>query len=194
VTNLSHDARAVVNGGKKLFEPTQADRLRVTELLTERMGAGILGVASNAHAASSLVSRHGFTPWLKVIGTAGLVAIGGAWCSRDASFCSACHTTRASHEPGAGTGTGTGRVRNQHSTGSGRANTALTSITRRFIGRGSGDSDVGRKGTPQRQARFSAQGTRRTSTQVSFRRACAGACCCSHPSVVRTRPDFAGRS
>jgi hypothetical protein len=79
VTDLRHDSRAVVNDGKDSFAPTQADRLRVTELLTQRLGASALGVASNAHAASSLVSHHGFVPWLKVIGTAGLVAIGGAF-------------------------------------------------------------------------------------------------------------------
>jgi hypothetical protein len=78
VTNLSRDARAVVNDGKDVFDPTQADRVRVTELLTERMGAQALGANYDPHAASNLLSHHSLTPWLKIIGIVGLVAIGGA--------------------------------------------------------------------------------------------------------------------
>lgn len=78
MTNLSHTARVVINDGKDVFDPSHADRVRVTELLTQRIGAMALGVGSAPIATSSLVSAHSFTSWRKVVGTVGLVAIGGA--------------------------------------------------------------------------------------------------------------------
>ena len=79
MTNLSHEARVVVEAGKDVFQPTNVDRLRVTQALAERMGAASLGIAANAHAASSLVSGHSLTTLLKIFGAVGLAAVGGGY-------------------------------------------------------------------------------------------------------------------
>lgn len=79
MTSLSHQARLVVNDGKDAHQPTNADRLRVTELLAKQVGAASLGIASSAQAASGLASSHSLPMLLKVIGAIGLTAMGGAF-------------------------------------------------------------------------------------------------------------------
>jgi hypothetical protein len=79
VTDLSHEARVVVDAGKNVFQPTNADRLRVTQVLAQRMGAATLGISSSSQAAPRLGSGHSLATMLKVIGTVGFVAIGGVY-------------------------------------------------------------------------------------------------------------------
>jgi hypothetical protein len=77
VTNLSHEARLVIDDGKGAYQPTNADRLRMTERLTKQLGAASVGVASTAHAGSGFAPSHFLGILPKIIGVVGLLAVGG---------------------------------------------------------------------------------------------------------------------
>ena len=77
MTDLSREARAVIDAGKNAFLPTNADRLRLTQLLVARVGAASLGVAANAQVASSMMPGHFLVSLGKIIGTIGLVSVAG---------------------------------------------------------------------------------------------------------------------
>ncbi len=78
MNHLGRDARLIIEDGRDAHEPTAADRVRVTELLANRMGAAILGTSSAAFASSGVAVRRSIPALWKVVGIAGIVAVGGA--------------------------------------------------------------------------------------------------------------------